>query len=135
MDLFDQLKRDEGLRLKPYTDTVGKVTIGYGRNLSDVGILPGEAEVMLKNDVEKVRHNLMAFSWYLNLDSVRQAAVENMAFNLGVVGLLHFPHLLQALDTQDWERASREALDSKWATQVGDRAQRIAKQLETGVWQ
>jgi lysozyme len=53
MDLIEQLRRDEGVRLHPYTDTVGKLTIGVGRNLADMGISDAEATVLLQNDIDR----------------------------------------------------------------------------------
>ena len=134
MNLADQLRRDEGVRNKPYLDTVGKVTIGVGRNLTDVGLSDAEVEMLLQADIARVREQLEPYGWYTQLDEVRRAAVENMCFNLGLNGLLHFPHMIVALAKSEWSVAASEALASKWATQVGQRAHRIANQLETGQW-
>jgi lysozyme len=134
MDLVQQLTRDEGIRNKPYVDTVGKVTIGVGRNLSDVGLYPEEISILLQNDIARVQMALEAFPWYVALDPVRQAAIDNMAFNIGLHGLLGFPSMIHYLTIQDWYNASEQALQSTWATQVGDRATRIAQQILTGQW-
>ena len=53
--MIGMLKRHEGLRLKPYQDTIGKLTIGYGRNLDDRGISKEEAEYLLRNDISRVK--------------------------------------------------------------------------------
>lgn len=135
MDLETQLARDEGRRNMPYTDTVGKVTIGIGRNLTDVGISDDEVDLLFSNDVAKVRAQLAPYSWYQRLDPVRQGALENMAFNLGLHGLLHFPSMLNALANSNWQVAHDEALNSAWASKVGARATRLATQLLTGEWQ
>lgn len=135
MTIEDQLIRDEGLRLKPYKDTVGKTTIGVGRNLDDVGISRDEAIHLLDNDIERasawLRTNL---PWTLYLDEVRNAALVNMCFNLGPGNLQGFVHFLAKLQAQDWSGASAEMLNSQWAKQVGPRADRLAKQIETGEW-
>lgn len=125
--LYSHLKRDEGLRTKPYRDSVDKLTIGYGRNLDDVGITEEEASILLKNDIDKTIE-------YVNLNIPQvsekpwrvQLGLYNMAFNLGIAGLLKFTKMLDAIDKDDFERAADEALDSKWAAQVGIRAARIA---------
>jgi lysozyme len=135
MTLEEQLERDEGLRLKPYTDTVGKLTIGIGRNLTDIGISEDEAHYLLAADIAKVRAQLAPYQWYATLDLVRKAAVENMCFNVGLGSLLHFPSMLHCIAVSDWQGAHDQALASVWATQVGARAQRIATQLLTGEWQ
>lgn len=134
MTIFDQLRRDEGFRLKPYRDTVGKLTIGAGRNLDDKGISATEAYMMLENDVQEVQDALGRFAWFQALDEARKGVCLNMAFNLGVAGFLGFRKMIQALEVQDWERAAAELLDSKYARQVGQRAQRLARQMREGVW-
>ena len=126
--LCADLERDEGLRLKPYRDSVGKLTIGYGRNLDDVGISQLEALDMLDNDVERATNDLhREIPWHQHLpDDVRRGLL-NMCFNLGWPRLSGFKKMLAALDNNDFNLAADEALDSKWARQVGPRAERIAK--------
>ena len=134
--LRDQLVRDEGIRLFPYKDTVGKITIGIGRNLADVGISQSEAFVLLDNDIEEATGRLLeALPWSQGLDAVRFSALVNMTFNMGIGGLMAFKQFLAALQSGDYAEARDEMLDSKWAMQVGPRAQRLAIQIETGVWQ
>lgn len=133
--LTDQLIRDEGLRLKPYTDTVGKLTVGIGRNLDDVGISESEARYMLKNDITKFVSELTKLDWFNGLDEPRQVAIANMAFNLGVEGLLDFKNMIDCIKCAKYKLAAEHALSSKWARQVGKRANRIAEQIATGVYQ
>lgn len=121
------LKRDEGLRLKPYRDSVGKLTIGYGRNLDDMGITEDEAEALLDRDIERAAADLdRALPWWSALPEPRRRGLLNMAFNLGMPRLRGFKKMLAALQAGDGRRAAKEALDSKWARQVGARAERIA---------
>lgn len=134
--LADQLRRDEGVRTKLYQDTVGKWTIGVGRNLSDVGLSQDEIDLLLANDIKNATVRLeSAFPWTLALDEVRHGALVNMSFNMGVGGLAQFRDFLGKMQTGDWKGASAAMLDSKWAEQVGARAQRLAIQVESGVWQ
>lgn len=136
MTIIDQLMRDESVRLKPYQDTVGKWTIGVGRNLTDNGITTAEAEYMLGNDVYKARQDLLAACpWCDKFDDARFGALINITFNVGIGSLLQFRKALAACQVGDWETAATEFLDSKWAEQVGARAQRLALQLRTGRWQ
>lgn len=131
--LKQDLMRDEGCRLKPYTDTVGKVTIGVGRNLDDVGISLAEADMLLLNDICSVISSLdMALPVWSGLSDARQRALANMAFNMGIHGLLDFRDMLAAIRAGDFDTAAKQCLNSKWATQVGGRAQRIAMLLSTG---
>ncbi|MCX8566817.1 MAG: lysozyme [Glomeribacter sp. 1016415] len=130
--LISELKRDEGERFKPYFDTVGKITIGVGRNLTDGGISQSECEILLHNDIE----NTLAWldrnlPWWRILDTVRQRVLINMAFNLGGK-LLTFGNTLVAIQHNDYAAAANGMLASKWATQVGQRALRLANTMRTG---
>ncbi len=129
-----ELMASEGVRSKPYRDTVGKLTIGVGRNLDDVGLDEDEIDLLLSNDICRTIRSLdRTLPWWRKIPAEpRRRAVVEMAFNLGVRGLLGFKKMLAALMASDWPEAARQALDSKWARQVGGRAQRIAKTLETG---
>lgn len=134
--LEDQLRRDEGWKSYPYKDTVGKLTIGYGRNLSDTGITSAEGAMMLKNDIDLATMHLEStFPWTSALDEVRRAVLLNMCFNMGVGGLGQFKQMLAKLQAGDFAGAAQEMLNSKWAEQVGPRAQRLAIQMESGEWQ
>lgn len=134
MNIIEQLKQDEGLRLRPYHCTEGKLTIGYGRNLDDVGISPAEAEAMLKADVDAVEADLRRrLPVFATLNEARRDALINMGFQLGVDGLLKFKLMIAALERQDWDEVGRQALDSRWAGQTPLRAGRVALQLQTGV--
>lgn len=136
MNTADQLIRDEGKRYRPYRDTVGKLTAGVGRNLDDVPFSDDEIALMLTNDIQAATTGLAkALPWTSRLDSVRLAALINMAFNLGLPSLLGFRNTLALIQSGQYTRASDEMLASKWATQVGDRAKRLAKQMATGEWQ
>lgn len=131
--LAEQLKKHEGLRLKPYKDTVGKLTLGIGRNLEDKGITEQEALFMLNNDVDYFYKKLTKeLPWVKNLDDARQNVLINMAFNLGINGLLGFKNTLELVRSGDYLIAGEEMLDSKWARQVGSRAVELSEQMRTG---
>jgi lysozyme len=134
-ELMRQLTRDEGMRLKPYSDSVGKLTIGVGRNLTDCGISGEEAQFLLEADVRKAAADVEKYlPWALALDQARLGALINCAFNLGIGGLLKFRHALEALQAGNYGAAAEQLLDSEWASQVGPRAVRIAEQIKTGSW-
>lgn len=127
MNIKDDLRRDEGLRLYPYKDSAGKWTIGYGRNLSDNGITREEAEILLAHDIYEAERGLdAAIPWWKDLDALRRRALLNMAFNLGIPKLLGFVKMLDAMKRRDFSVAAEECLSSKYAKQVGKRAERIA---------
>lgn len=130
--LIEQLKRHEGFRAMPYKCTAGKTTIGYGRNLDDVGISEVEAELMLVNDVVSVIAKLTDLPIYNALDDVRRGAIVNMAFNIGFAGVMKFAKMWNCLALKDYHGAAAEMLNSKWAAQVGERAQELAEQMRTG---
>lgn len=136
-NLNNQLIRDEGLRLFPYTDTVGKLTIGVGRNLTDKGITPDEAEFMLSDDIAEVTAELsksLPVALLQSIDPIRLAVLVNMAFNIGVAGLLKFSNTLALVTSGDYAGAADAMLESQWAKQVGSRAQRLSEQMRTGQW-
>lgn len=128
-----QLKVDEGLKYKPYRDTVGKLTIGVGRNLEDVGVSLEEVELMLENDIHAADRTARAlFVTFDKLSEARKAVLVNMAFNLGQTRLAQFKKLREAVHNEDWGEAAKQMLTSLWASQVGARAVRLAKQMEAG---
>jgi len=126
------LKRHEGLRLKPYLCTADKLTIGYGRNLESMGISLYEAEVMLVSDIERCYNELEVFEWFVSLDMVRQEAVVDLLFNLGLPRFLGFKKMIKHLSNKDYSQAAAELLNSRYAIQVGDRANELAYMLERG---
>lgn len=132
--LIEMLKRHEGRSLKPYKCPAGKLTIGYGRNLEDMGVSEVEAMVMLRNDIEQCYEELSVFSWFEDLDQVRQEALINMLFNLGLPTFLKFKKTLKFVAEGKYSQAAAEMLNSKWATQVGDRAKELAYMMETGAY-
>ena len=132
--LIENLKRHEGLRLKPYLCSEGKITIGFGRNLEDMGISEKEAEMLLMSDIQRCYQELDVFSWFHDLDQVRQEAMVNMLFNLGLPTFLEFKRTLKFMAEGAYSQAAAEMLDSKWANQVGDRAKELAYMVETGCY-
>lgn len=134
--LISALRTDEGLRLKPYMDTAipPRITIGYGRNLSDRGISVGEAGDMLYRDaIEAQRIAAALVPNWLRVDDVRQNVVANMAFNLGAGGLKKFQNFLAAVNDGRYAEAADHMKDSAWYGQVKGRAQRLAEEMRTGV--
>ena len=131
--LINQLKSDEGLRLKPYKCTEGFSTIGYGRNLETNGISENEAETMLVNDIYRVMQSLSDYGLLIDHTQPRRDVLINMAFQLGVNGLLKFKKMIRALDDRNYSLAAKEMLDSRWAKeQTPERAKRLAKQMKNG---
>ena len=128
-----QLRLDEGVRLKPYKDTVGKTTIGVGRNLDDVGLSPDEVDLLLKNDILRTVSDLdKHLPWWSQLGEVRAQVLANMAFNMGIGRLLGFHDTLAAMQAGDFDKAADEMQDSLWFKQVGARATRLVRLMRLG---
>ena len=131
--MIRQLRLHEGERLKPYRCTAGKLTIGVGRNLEDRGITAEESAYLLGNDIDRFATELLrALPWVAQLDEVRQRVLLDMAFNLGMAGLLTFKNTLATIKAGDYQKAAAMMLDSKWAGQVGQRAERLSRMMYTG---
>jgi lysozyme len=131
-NLIEMLKRHEGLRLKPYLCTSDQLSIGYGRNIESMGISQKEAEVMLVSDIERCYDELEVFEWFVTLDTVRQEAMVDLLFNLGLPRLLGFKKMIRHLSNKEYSQAAAELLNSRYAIQVGDRANELAYMLERG---
>lgn len=139
-----QLERHEGKRAFPYLDCCGKpwracacaikgkLTIGVGRNLDDVGLREDEIAYLLDNDIAEARAALVrALSWFSSLSEIRQRVLVDMAFNLGIAKLLTFSRTLADMAAGRHEQAAQDMLASRWAAQVKGRAQRLAQMWRT----
>lgn len=128
-----QLRLHEGERLRPYRCTAGKLTIGVGRNLEDRGITAEESAMLLSNDISREERELLAaLPWVAKLSEVRQRVLLDMSFNLGLQGLLAFKRTLAAIQAGQYQQAAGMMLESLWARQVGQRAQRLSEMMATG---
>jgi lysozyme len=131
--LYDILREEEGLELKPYEDTEGVFTIGYGRNLRDKGISKEEAKVLLANDIaESVTIARSLFPEWAGHSSARQVVLAAMVFQMGRAGVAAFQEMRKALMSGNYEVAADEMLDSKWARQTPARANRMADIMRAG---
>jgi len=122
-----QLTHDEGKRLKPYVCSAGKLTIGIGRNLEDVGISEATVDQLFNEDLAKcISHAERMFPQHWNTFSdLRKAGIINMIFNLGAVGFSQFKMMIEAIKKNDREAIRKHGASSLWAHQVKSRAQRV----------
>jgi len=137
IELKAMLALHEGNKSHVYTDPNGLEHIGVGRNISKsgLGLAPDEIDLMLDNDIIRcMRECANAFPFYATLDGTRQDVLVMMCFNLGMTRLRKFTKMLEALEKGDYAESKVQALDSLWATQVGQRAVTLATMLETGVY-
>ena len=136
-ELVDQIKRQEGLRLEAYQDTLGNRSIGFGHTPAFPGqtITEAEAETLLLQDLIEAESSLLAaLPWVSSLDVCRYCVLWNMSFNMGINRLLEFHLMLGAVRTGIWSLAAKQMLNSLWAEQVKERAVELSEQMETGVW-
>lgn len=133
-ELREMIKRHEGLRLEPYKCSAGKLTIGFGRNLTDVGITKREADYLLDGDIYISTVNIHSI-FYPHAESWPHStfdALTDMMFNLGLIKFRRFKKMIAALEAKNWNLAADEMLDSKWSTQVGQRAIELAEMVRKG---
>lgn len=132
--LSDQLRIHEGVRKHVYLCSAGYETIGVGRNIADsgLGLSDDEIDYLLENDIARCRDELGTYSWFSDLDEVRQDALINMCFNLGLSRLSNFKNALASMAVGAYADAAEHFLDSRWASQVGNRAQEVAHMINTG---
>jgi len=139
VDLKSQLKRDEGVVNHAYTDSLGFTTIGVGRLIDfrrGGGLSDSEVDYLLNNDIaDKTAQVLAALPWATKLSEPRRAVLVNMAFQMGIGGLLKFKRTLGSIEDGQFFEAAVEMLKSTWAQQTPTRAHRLATQMETGEWQ
>ncbi|OZI64628.1 glycoside hydrolase family protein [Bordetella genomosp. 4] len=137
--LTTQLRRDEGEVLHAYQDHLGYWTLGIGRLIDKRkggGITPDEAAYLLANDINRVSTEVSErLPWFESLDEARKGVLLNMAFQMGVNGLLGFKNTLAMVARHDYAKAADGMLNSLWARQTPDRALRLSKQMRTGEWQ
>ena len=137
--LLEMLKRHEGVETHAYTDSVGKITIGVGRNIDPeggLGLSPREVNYLLQNDVDRVENELLGvIPWVEYIGWARMDALVNICFNLGLPRFLKFKKALAAAEDGNWDLCAEEFMDSRWATQVGRRAIELTELLKTGAYE
>ena len=148
--LLNQIKRHEGYKQHSYRCTAGHLTIGYGYNLDanplklsslDIayalknGMPEHEADRLLTLMVGRCIDQLdTALPWIANIGGARQDVLINMAYNMGIAGLLKFKKTLELVQSGVYAQAAVEMLKSKWAEQVGHRAVELSEQMRSGTY-
>lgn len=129
---YKQMTKDfEGLELKVYRCSSGKLTIGYGRNLEDNGITKQEADMLFERDFTtaeaqaRVLVTSLGKNW-IKFPEQRLYVLTDMIFNMGYTNVLKFKKTLAAIKADDYDKAAKEMLDSDWARQTGRRATTLA---------
>ncbi len=128
---IELLKVHEGFSQYAYKCKLGVTTVGYGRNLETRGLTENEAEYLLRNDIDEADNWCsVSLPYYKTLSVARKSVLIDMYVNLGATGLLKFKRMHAALENKDYTRAAAEMLDSRWATQVGNRAIHLSKIMD-----
>jgi len=132
MSAMDDVLRHEGFRAYPYVDTQGHLTVGHGINL-DAGITQEESLLIVGRRLELIEKDLAKrLSFFSELTPARQDVLINMAYNLGIKGLLNFARTLNHIKAGDYDAAAKGMLDSLWARQVKGRAIELADKMRRG---
>lgn len=128
--LTAQLKKHEGCRLKPYTDTTGNLTVGYGHNLNQV-ISQAQADKLLKGDMAVAIDELsQRVPFWHGLPLNARLVLVDMQFNMGWPAFSKFKRFWLALEQREFRLAAKEMRDSLWFKQVGTRGVTLAKMME-----
>ena len=133
-ELLDRLKAFEGYRRHAYHCSLDHLTIGYGTMIEEGGHGVPEyiAELLLRDYLQTIETRLKAHDWYSALDTARQHCILEMAYQMGVEGVLGFRNMIAALERGDYAEAANQALDSLWAKQTPNRARDVAERLAAG---
>lgn len=132
-DLQASLQEHEGFRSKAYLDSLGNLTIGYGQLVSELVVSKELAAQWLIAATEEKIKQLKTYECFNAVtDPVRRDVLIEMAYNLGVAGLMGFKNMWKSIKEKDWTSASKHMKDSRWATQVKSRADTLARRMETG---
>ena len=140
--LREQLKIDEGVEYRVYLDHLGYKTLGIGHLVvpgdleydAPVGTHISEDRVNEIFDKDVITYIDEAKKVFGNLEGMPEEAqqvIVNMCFNMGAPRLSQFKKFIKAIHDEDWATASVEMLDSRWANQVGDRANRLSDRIKS----
>ena len=131
--LIANIKAEEGLKQVLYLDSTNHYTYGYGHKAS-IPISEHICEAILIDDLTNAEDELSK-NWepYFLLDCSRKTVLVDMTLNLGITGLMHFRNMLQAIQDQNWKKASAELINSKADHQEPNRIEKWAYKLEFGL--
>ena len=123
---LEQILLDEGFSSEPYLDHLFNWTIGHG--LTNITERESTAVVgmRLEDLEEQIKGHL---HWFPALPEEIRNVLLNMAYQLGVAGLMGFSKTLAYINKGKFVDASEEMLDSKWARQTPNRAKRLSDRL------
>ena len=135
--LVKELKQDEGVKYEMYKDHLGYPTIGVGHlilegedHLLTATLTEEQVSTMLLHDlVEVIKDCQILYKGYDDMPEEAQLVLANMMYNIGRTKLTKFVKTNTLFEEQKWLSAASEMLDSRWAKQVPNRAQRLADRI------
>ena len=131
-EIVDDIKKHEGFSPKVYQCTEGYDTIGYGFTIKDLEIDKDVADLILMKKLHTLLQRItIAFPWFENIDNIAKSVVVNMCYQLGLRGFSQFKKTIYYLETEQYEEASMEMLDSLWAKQTPNRAKELSELIST----
>lgn len=129
----DRISSNEGFRARPYKCTEDKWTWGIGFNIEAIEMPREVADFWLGLIIDEIRIKLHEKSWYSGLDENRRVVIEDMVYQMGLTGVCDFKNMIKALEWRNWSEAAKHLLDSRYAVQTPERANRNADTLRTGI--
>lgn len=130
--VMQKIESEEGRKHQVYTCTAGKLTVGVGFNIEDVPIPDAVINYWLKYNINELRKAMVKQLWFTHLPDFAKLVLIDMAYQMGVSGALQFKNMIMALVYKDYDKAADELLDSKYARQTPERANRNAEILRSG---
>jgi lysozyme len=127
MELLKEIKRHEGFEPRVYKCTEGVDTIGYGFAIKDLYLDEDIAELILMRKIQQLLERIIvAFSWFESSPEEVKFVVTNMCYQLGLKGFSKFKKTIYYLETEQYEEAADEMLDSLWYKQTPNRAKELS---------
>ena len=131
-EIVEDIKKHEGFEPKVYQCTEGYDTIGYGFAIKDLFIDRDVADLILMKKLHTLLQRIsVAFPWFKDIDDIAKGVVINMCYQMGLSGFSKFKKTIYYLETQQYEEASTECLDSLWAKQTPGRAKELSERLSS----
>ena len=146
-DIIKLLNYEEGFSNKPYYCSAGYPTIGIGQRIGPKGAPLSQYQFTVSKQLaavwlsEELQQKVTDMSAHANITSAmaacndaRKAILISMAYQMGADGLAKFTNTLKAISEKRWSDAKSGMMNSAWAKQTPNRANRHATQMLTGVW-
>ena len=137
-ELKEEIKLHEGFVPKTYSDSLGKKTIGYGHLCvepeqwdDDKEYTKEELELVFEKDFEEALKNAESLIDSRSINQIAKQVIIEMVFQLGIGGVGKFKKMWAALDNEDYEEASNQMLDSRWAKQTPHRCGKLSGKMKS----